>query len=149
MKELRGTATSLVSAPLAECLALVQAVDEYPDWYPEVVRAVDVVERDASGTPSRAQTKLHLSVGPLTKDFDLLMAITTEPPATVKFVKVGGNAKFDVTWHLRDGQQTRLSIELDANVDAPRFLPLGGIGDSVAQGFVAAASRELARRTGG
>ncbi|HEY3727429.1 MAG TPA: SRPBCC family protein [Solirubrobacteraceae bacterium] len=146
MKELRGTATALVPAPMEQCLALVQAVDEYPAWYPDVVRSVEVLERDASGLPSRAQTKLHLSVGPLTKEFDVLMAVTVLPPATVKLVKVGGNAKFDVTWRLHNGKKTRLALELDANVDAPRFLPLGGIGESVAQGFISAASAELARR---
>ena len=146
MKELRGTATALVPAPMAQCLALVQAVDEYPTWYPEVVRTVDVLERDAGGVPSSAQTKLHLSVGPLTKDFDLLMSVTVMPPATVKLAKVGGNEKFDVTWRLHDGDKTRLTLELDANLNAPRFLPLGGIGDSVAQGFISAASAELGRR---
>jgi ribosome-associated toxin RatA of RatAB toxin-antitoxin module len=146
MKELRGRATALVAAPMAECLALVQAVDEYPAWYPDVVRTVKVLERDASGLPSRARTELHLSVGPLTKDFDLLMTVAIQPPGTVKLIKVGGSAKFDVTWRLHDGHNTRLTLELDANLDAPRFLPLGGIGDSVAQGFISAASAELVRR---
>jgi ribosome-associated toxin RatA of RatAB toxin-antitoxin module len=146
MKELRGTATELVPVPIAQCLALVRAVDEYPAWYPNVVQAVDVVERDAGGLPSRARTKLHVSVGPLTKDFDLLMAITFAPPGTVKLVKVGGTAKFDVTWRLDDGDRTRITLDLDANLDAPRFLPLGGVGDSVAQGFISAASAELKRR---
>ena len=149
MKDLRGTASALVPAPLQDCLALVQAVDEYPDWYPEVVRSVDVLERDAGGVPSRAQTTLHLSVGPLNKDFPLLMAVTVQPPDTVKLAKVGGNARFDVTWRLRDGKQTRLALDLDANLDAPRFLPLGGIGDSVAQGFVSAARAELVHRRSG
>ena len=148
MKELRGTATALVPAPLAQCLALVRAVDQYPAWYPDVVRTVDVLDRDAGGLPSRARTELHVSVGPLTKDFDLLMAVTFRPPGTVKLVKVGGAAKFDVTWRLYDGDKTRLTLELDANLDAPHFLPLGGIGDSVAQGFISAASAELVRRAG-
>jgi ribosome-associated toxin RatA of RatAB toxin-antitoxin module len=146
MKELRGAAATLVPAPLAQCLALVEAVDGYPVWYPEVVRAVDVLERDARGLPSRAQTKLHVSAGPMTKDFDLLMAVTVEPPATVKLTKVGGNAKFDVIWRLTDGENTRIELQLDANLDVPRFVPLGDVGDSVAQGFVSAASAELARR---
>ncbi len=133
-------------APLAQCLALVEAVDGYPAWYPEVVRAVDVLERDARGLPSRAQTKLHVSAGPMTKDFDLLMAVTVEPPATVKLTKVGGNAKFDVIWRLTDGENTRIELQLDANLDVPRFVPLGDVGNSVAQGFVSAASAELARR---
>jgi ribosome-associated toxin RatA of RatAB toxin-antitoxin module len=131
---------------MAQCLALVQAVDEYPDWYPEVVRAVEVLERAPDGVPSKVRTRLHLSVGPLTKDFDLPMAVTVQPPATVKLVKVGGNARFDVTWRLQEGDSTRLTLDLDAHLDAPRFIPLGGIGDSVAQGFISAASAELARR---
>ena len=146
MKELRGAAHTIVTAPLAQCLALVEAVDEYPVWYPDVVREVDVLERDARGRPTRAQTKLHLSAGPVTKDFDLLMAVTVEPPATVKLAKVGGSAKFDVIWRLSDGESTRIELQLDANLDVPRFLPLGDVGNSVAQGFVSAASAELARR---
>jgi ribosome-associated toxin RatA of RatAB toxin-antitoxin module len=146
MKELRGSAATLVPAPLAQCLALVEAVDGYPAWYPEVVRAVDVLERDARGLPSRAQTKLHVSAGPMTKDFDLLMAVTVEPPATVKLTKVGGDAKFDVIWRLTDGENTRIELQLDANLEVPRFVPLGDVGNSVAQGFVSAVSAELARR---
>src|ERR1700744_3776443 len=144
MKDLRGTASALSPAPLAECLALVEAVDEYPRWYPEVVRAVEVLERDARGVPSRAQTTLHLSAGPITKDFNLLMGVTVEAPATVKLAKVGGDAKFDVVWRLSDGQSTRIELTLDASLDVPRFLPLGDVGNSVAQGFVSAASAELA-----
>src|SRR6201995_4028405 len=106
MKDLRGAAATLVPAPLDQCLALVEAADEYPVWYPEVVRSVEVLERDTSGVPSRAQTKLHLSVGPVTKDFDLLMAVTVEPPATVTLAKVGGAAKFEVIWRLHEAEQT-------------------------------------------
>jgi hypothetical protein len=146
MKELRGTATALVPAPMERCLALVEAVDRYPDWYPEVVRSVEVLEWESGDVPSKARTKLHVAVGPVTKDFDLLMAVTVEPPATVKLVKIGGSAKFNVIWRLQAGDRTRLSLELDANLDVPRFLPLSGVGDSVAQGFVSAASAELARR---
>ncbi len=149
MKELRGAAATLVPAPLAQCLALVEAVDEYPVWYPEVVRSVEVRERDARGLPNRAQTKLHVSAGPVTKDFDLLMAVTVEPPATVKLTKVGGSAKFEVVWRLSAGESTRIELELDAGLDVPRFLPLGDVGNSVAEGFVSAASAELARRASG
>ena len=140
---------ALVPARLASCLALVEAVDGYPTWYPDVVRTVEVLERDQRGLPSRAQTALHLSVGPLTKDVDLLMAVTFESPATVRLAKVGGTAKFDVIWRLEEGEKTRLALELDANLDVPRFVPIGGVGDAVAQGFVSAASAELIRRARG
>ena len=146
MKELRGAAATLVPSPLPQCLALVEAVDQYPVWHPDLVRAVEVLERDARGRPSRARTRLHLSVGPVTKDFDLLMAVTVEPPATVTLAKVGGTAKFDVIWRLYEGENTRIELELDASLDVPRFLPIGDVGNSVAQGFISAASAELARR---
>jgi hypothetical protein len=38
MKELDGTAMAAVPAPVEECLAVLEAVDRYPAWYPEVVR---------------------------------------------------------------------------------------------------------------
>ncbi len=136
-------------ASLGECLALVQAVDGYPDWHPDVVRSVEVLERDAGGVPTRAQTALHVSAGPVTKDFDLLMAVTVQPPGAVKLAKVGGSAKFDVIWRLTEGEGTRIGLELDASLDVPRFLPLGDVGNSVARGFVSAASDELARRARG
>jgi ribosome-associated toxin RatA of RatAB toxin-antitoxin module len=147
MKDLHGAASQRVPASLAQCLALVQAVDEYPQWYPDVVRSVEVLERGTDGMPSRVQTTLHVSVGPVTKDFDLPMAVTHTPPGTVTLAKVGGNARFDVVWHLSEGQNTLIELELDASVDVPRFLPLGDVGSSVAQGFVSAASAELARRS--
>lgn len=146
MKQLRGAASALIAAPMPQCLDLVAAVDEYPLWYPEVVRAVEVLERDAGGVPSRARTNLHVTAGPMTKDFDLLMAVTVEPPTTVKLAKVGGAAKFDVIWRLHEGESTRIAIELDASLDVPRFLPLGEVGNAVARGFVTAATVELARR---
>ena len=65
MRQLRGSASALVPAPLGDCLALVEAVDGYPVWYPQVVRAVDVLQRDASGLASRAQTQLRVSAGPV------------------------------------------------------------------------------------
>jgi ribosome-associated toxin RatA of RatAB toxin-antitoxin module len=134
---------------MAQCFALVEAVDDYPLWYPDGVRTVDVLERDAHGVPSRLRTRLRVSVGPLTKDFDLLMAVMVEPPTTVKLVKVDGTAKFDVIWRLHDGQHTRVEVKLDATVDVPRLLPLKGVGNSLAEGFVSAASVELARRRRG
>jgi hypothetical protein len=51
--------------------------------------------------------------------------------------------QFDVTWQLGDGGHTRIELYLHAKLRVPRFMPLGGIGNSMAEGFVAAASREL------
>jgi Polyketide cyclase / dehydrase and lipid transport len=147
MKQLHGTATQVVAAPLDECLALLKAVDRYPAWYPEVVREVEILDRDPSGQPTRARTKLHVSRGPLVRDFDLILAIVIELPATVKLTMPTtdpSQQQFGVMWRLQDGEGTRIELYLDANLRVRRFLPVGGIGNSMAKGFVAAACRALA-----
>jgi hypothetical protein len=149
MKQLHGTATELVAAPLGECLALLEAVDRYPTWYPEVVRDVEVLDRGPSGQPTRARTKLHVSRGPLVKDFDLLLAIAVEPPATVKLTRPTNDPsqqQFDVTWRLQDGEGTRIELFVDANLRVPRFLPVGRIGNPMAKGLSPRSRRALASR---
>jgi ribosome-associated toxin RatA of RatAB toxin-antitoxin module len=149
VKDLSGTASELVSAPLEQCLALVQAVDRYPEWYPEVVRSVEVVQRDPQDVPVKARTNLHVGIGPVAKNFDLVFAIVAEPPGTVKLTKVTdepSERRFDVTWELTAGARTRITVKLHARLDVPRFLPLAGVGDTLARGFVTAASRELEHR---
>jgi Polyketide cyclase / dehydrase and lipid transport len=147
MKELRGAADATVAVPIERCFELLRAVDAYPSWYPEVVKSVEVVDRDAQGAPARVQTRLHLAQGPLTRDFDLLMSVTAQRPGTIDLTRVpeerGDDERFQVTWRLSGRNGTRIGLELLANLPVPRFLPLGGVGDSVARGFVAAAVRQL------
>ncbi len=147
LKDLHGTASRTVSASPADCYALLTAVEGYPDWYPQAIRAVDVLDRDADGQSRRARTQLHLSWGPVVKDFDLVLAVEVEPSVTVRLVKVSDRPSvntFDVTWHVRDAGSTQIDVDLRATLDLPRFLPLGGIGNAIAGGFVDAAARRLA-----
>jgi hypothetical protein len=133
-------------------VAFLAAVDRYPDWYPEVVKEVSVLERGGDGRPSKVRTKLHVMAGPVAKDFDLAMAVDVEQLDAVKLRRVsdtGSEQTFDVTWHLRDEAGTRLDLALNANINAPRFLPLGGIGNSIANGFVAAATAAIAEEADG
>ncbi len=149
MKELRGTAAVEVAATPAECVALLEAVDRYPEWYPEVVQKVDVTERDAGGQPTKANTRLHVVAGPLTRDFNLQMAVVSEPPGTIKLMRLShgpsDQEQFQVIWRVTEALRTRIDVALDANLSVPRFLPIGGIGDGLAQGFVGAAARALER----
>ncbi len=128
-------------------MSLFTDVDRYPSWYPDVVKQVEVLERDDQGQPTKAHTKLHVQHGPITHDFDLTMAVEVDPPGTVKLSRIpherSDGEKFEVTWRVSGAAPTRLAVDLAANLDVPRFLPLGGIGDSIAQGFVSAAMREL------
>jgi hypothetical protein len=146
VKQLHGNAALEVAAPAAACLALFEAVERYPDWYPDVVRRVVVVEQDAGGRPSQARAALHVAYGPLVRDFDLLLAVRAQPP-TVTLDRVphhpGDREQFRVTWRATDGPRTRIELELDANLSVPRLVPVGGVGDGLARGFVDAAAREL------
>ena len=44
-----------MAAPLEECFALLAAVDRYPEWCPDVVRYVEVLERGAEAQPRRVR----------------------------------------------------------------------------------------------
>jgi ribosome-associated toxin RatA of RatAB toxin-antitoxin module len=150
MKELTGSATQTVAAPIERCFALVVAVEDYPRWHPDVVRSAEVVERRPDGNPARARAALHVGVGPLVKDFNLTLMVQLAPPASVVLTRVPHDAsdqeQFRVAWTLAavPGGETEISLALDATLSVPRLVPLGGIGDSLADGFVSAAARELA-----
>src|SRR5437588_7480545 len=128
MKELQGAASAAVDAPADECIALFEAVDKYPEWHPDVVREVSVLERDGDGRPSRVKTKLHLARGPLVKDFNLVLSVASDGSREVKLTKVrdrdSGPEQFEVTWRVQDAGRTRIQLDLGASLDVPRFLPV-------------------------
>ncbi|HTT30496.1 MAG TPA: SRPBCC family protein [Solirubrobacteraceae bacterium] len=148
MKELTGSATSTTAASPEACIALLANAEGYPVWYPEAVKSVVVLERDASGQASKVRTKLHVQHGPITRDFDLMMAVDVDPlQGTVKLHRIphepSDGEKFEVNWAVNSSSATRIHLDLAANLDVPRFLPLGTIGDAIAGGFVSAATRAL------
>ena len=152
MKDLRGDAAAQVVASSSECFQLLLAIERYPEWHPDVVRLAEVTRRGAGGWPTMATTTVHLGVGPLHRDFRLVMEVDTTPDHQVSLTRVPHDSsdpeRFIVAWHIEPGPTTRLAMELRATLDVPRLLPLRGVGDAVAQGFVAAAGDELARRAG-
>jgi Polyketide cyclase / dehydrase and lipid transport len=147
MKELSGSAYSAVDATVDRCMALLEAVDGYPEWHPDVVHEVEVLARNDAGHPTRVRTKLHVARGPLVKDFNLVMSVASDGTRQVRLTKVqdvhSGPEQFEVTWLVEDTGPTLVRLDLAASLDVPRFLPVGGVGDGLAQGFVAAAVKEL------
>jgi ribosome-associated toxin RatA of RatAB toxin-antitoxin module len=136
-----------VAAPVEECFALLAAVDRYPDWCPDIVRDVDLLDRDSDGQPSQVRMKMRITRGAFVKEFDLFLAIVVEPPRIVKLTRVTDhptNQEFNATWQLRPTGSTRLALQLDARLRVPSYIPAGRVGDAIAQGFVAAACRVLA-----
>ena len=146
MKELNGSAYSSVDAPVDKCIALLEAVDRYPEWHPDVVQEVEVLASN-DGHPTRVRAKLHVARGPLVKDFNLVMSVATDGRRRVKLTKVhdaeSGSEVFEVTWLVEDTGPTLIRLDLSASLDVPRFLPVGGVGDGLAEGFVGAAVKQL------
>jgi ribosome-associated toxin RatA of RatAB toxin-antitoxin module len=146
VRDLHGTASAVVSAPLERCVALLAAIDAYPDWYPDGVREVEVLERDAGGQPTRVRTVLHVQVAGFDRDFNLTMSVEADPEGRIALSKIKADSSdppFDVTWRVSDDEGTRIELDLDTALPVPRLMPLGGVGDSIARSFVSAASEAL------
>jgi ribosome-associated toxin RatA of RatAB toxin-antitoxin module len=148
MKELTATATALVRATPEQCVALFAAVDRYPSWHPQVIPHAEALQRDASGVPTQVRATVNLTAGPLSRQFELVMAVAVKPAREVTLSRVadGGEKereRFDVRWRVQRDGETRIELLLAARLDVPRLVPVGSIGDSVAQHFVEAAKRAL------
>jgi hypothetical protein len=150
VKELTGSASATTAASPAESLALLEAIDAYPRWAGDLVKEAAVLERDGAGHPTRARAKLHVERGPLTRDFDLLFDVTVDAAGTIALRRVphqsSDKERFDVTWTVGGAQSTRIELQLAANLNVPRLVPLGGVGDAMAADLVSAATRALASR---
>ncbi|MBV9366833.1 MAG: SRPBCC family protein [Solirubrobacterales bacterium] len=148
MKDLTGSASASTPATPERAMALLEDIDRYPAWHPEVIKEAEVLERDAQGHPTKARCKLHVERGPLTRDFDLIMSVHVDPSGTIKLDRIRNEPadaeRFDVTWRVEGTPSTRIRVDLAANLNVPRLVPLGGVGDALAQGLVSAATRALA-----
>lgn len=147
MKDLHGEATRPVSASPQRSLDLLSDLEGYPRWYPDVVRRVDVLQRDGD-LVKQARVTLHAAIGPINRDLELVLSVARASD-TVTLARVrnehSDRERFEVTWRARPAgaEQTRLELALDASLDLPRLLPTGGLADTLAAGFVQAAAREL------
>ena len=148
MKHLTGTAQADVGVPIEECLTFLASLEAYPSWYPDVVREVEVVESGEDGLAAQggneAASLLRTGVPgsrsaargagapawPGPADARSPRAIDAAPRST----RPGGCEE-------RDG--TQLELELDATMPVPRLVPLGGVGDAFASGFMQAAVGRL------
>ncbi|HZE05895.1 MAG TPA: SRPBCC family protein, partial [Solirubrobacteraceae bacterium] len=115
MKELTGSASATTTASPEECVSLLEAIERYPAWHPNVVKEAEVLERDGDGHPIRARTKLHVERGPLTRDFNLLMSVSVDPSGTIKLSRIphqpGDPERFDVTWRVERDNSSRIRLE--------------------------------------
>ena len=147
MRDFHGAAAEAVAASVEDCLALLAEVERYPDWCPDNVRAVEVLERGADGQASSIRMTIHVDRGGFDREFDLFLTVVVEPPGTVKLTRVRNrptSQEFTATWTLTPAGRTRVALDLDAKLRVPSFIRADGIADAIAEGFVTAACRELA-----
>jgi ribosome-associated toxin RatA of RatAB toxin-antitoxin module len=148
VKRITGVASGVVDAPLEECFALLEAVDRYPAWNPELVPEVEVLERTDDGRPARARVKLRVARSRFSKDLELVVAVRADRPMTVHLTRLpnepSDEERLELTWRLHAAGKTRIELELDAVASLlPAFIPLRGLGDLIARRLLAAATRAL------
>jgi ribosome-associated toxin RatA of RatAB toxin-antitoxin module len=143
MKQLFGSAVATTPASLERCFQLVAAIDRYPIWYPAAVTAAEVTERDVGGLPTRARVNLHVSQGVLVRDFRLNVDVVTRELESVQMSRIprgpDDREELTVAWTLAGGDATQIEVRMSANLSIPRFVPVSGIAESMARGFLDAA----------
>lgn len=148
MKDLHGEASRTVNAPAERCLELLEDVAGYTSWYPEVVRHIEVLDHDDDGRASRARATIHAAAGPIARDLDIVLRVEHRP-GRVTLSRIANERsdpeRFIVAWRVdqAEADRSRIHLGLEATLDVPRLVPLGGIGDTMANGFAAAAARAV------
>lgn len=149
MKRLSGQAETACDASAASVSELLRAVDRYPGWHGEVVRHVAVLERNVDGHPSKVDATLRAAIGPVRHDLELTLAVVAERPDSITLTRLPNDAQdreaFVAIWRVEEDRGTTIRLSLEAELELPRLMPLGDLGDRLASGFVeaAAAAAEL------
>lgn len=149
MRELKSTAAGVARQPIERCFERLADIEHYTDWYPETVKRVTVLERDAAGRAVTANAVLEAVAGPIRRSFDVRMQLDTVRPTVVSLSRVadsrGDHEALSIAWKLAAAGESSTAIELEmtAYLDVPRFLPIGQITDEIANGFLNAAVRSL------
>ena len=147
MKDLAASASGRTAASTDAAYALLSDFESYPVWFPEGVKEIEVTERDADGHPSRLNTTLQTTSGPIQREFRLHMGVTLRPPELVELHRVPHEDRdseaMTVSWHLTSGPQTLVEVRMNARLSVPGFLPVGGLVQGMADRFLQAALRQL------
>ena len=149
MKQLTATATGVAAKPIDHCYKHLLDVERYPQWYPDGAKRVEVLERDGAGVASKLDAVLAAVAGPLRKQFAVRLAVQRERPTRIALARVaddrGDHEALMIAWALRSlsASQTEITVELDAVLDVPPFLPVDSVARQVADGFLQAALRSL------
>jgi ribosome-associated toxin RatA of RatAB toxin-antitoxin module len=151
VKELQGRARTELEVTPKDCFELLASIEHYPAWF-EFVRYVEILEPESNGTPGTARAELHVPQSPFGTDFELFVAIQTEPPVAVVLTRLPHGPddpdRLELVWRMQGTGSTELELEFEFDAAAsfvPSFLPVGGAGDAIARAVLDAACDALTR----
>lgn len=150
MRDLSATAQGETGTPQHRCYERLADIESYPSWYPAGVKQVVVLDRGPDGEPTTVKATLALAQGPIQRDFTVHFAVARQPWSRIELRRLPKSAddqeQIVITWQLTApaADRTTLEIALDAKLDLPRFLPVGGTAGSIATGFMDAALASFA-----
>ena len=147
MKELSGSASADVAVAPERAYAVLADVERYQTWYPDVISTVQVLERGPVGEVMLADVTLSAPGLPIS-DLEARMRVDRQAEREVALVRVpdgpGDDERFAVRWAISStGDGTRVGLRLEAVLAVPRVVPVGGVGDRIAGGFLRAAVRKI------
>lgn len=148
MANLGGTASTEIDAPIEACWPVVEDVGTAPDWQ-DGLTAMDVLERDAEGRVSLAQSTSEAKV----RQVKSLVRFSYEPPNRVSWRQQSGDLKrLDGAWELEalGPARTRATYRLDG--DPGRVLGMlirGPVEERLREILVAGRPGELKKRIEG
>ena len=144
MAVLTGSSTAEVDAPLKQVWALVQDVEQAPQWQGGL-KAMHALERDEEGHAILCQTESDAKV----RTIKSTVRFTYNGPATLAWRQEKGELKsVDGRWELKDLGENRTLATYSLEVDLGRMLSLvirGPLMDLLRGMFVSARAGELKR----
>lgn len=120
MADLEGTRSLQIAAPLERCFEIAADLDRVPEWH-GAMTAVEVLERDAAGRPTLADSEIDASVARVR----VRLRFSYDPPHGLRWTREGGDLRsLDGSWrfesrgesltvatyHLEIGVSRRLAI---------------------------------------
>ncbi len=143
VKEISGSASATVRASVQDCYSLLAAVQRYGEWNRELLRELEVLQRE----PLEVRAIVNVKWTPFLRTIELTAAVDTDPPHGVKITRIPNEPsdpeELELLWRLepdRGSSATRIELRFVALASSvPRFVPLGGIGKLVAEKLVESA----------
>ena len=145
MRSISGRAEGVCRASVPAVAELLCALEGYPRWHQEGVRTIAVLERDAAGRPVTVDATLRVAVGPISRDVELRLAVRSPEASRVTLARLPNDPddpeSFVARWRLDSAGPagTTIRLELEAELELPRLLPLGDLANNLARAFVEAA----------